>query len=66
LAECYHRSLTGKVVWLEMTRPEVEAAIALAPWAWSTELHGFKPWPPELVRGNPVAVASLADMDMPK
>jgi hypothetical protein len=62
MAEVYHRSAAGKVTFIDaMTRADVEAATARAPWEWSTELRGFAPWPPDRVRGEPVEPPSLAD-----
>jgi hypothetical protein len=61
MAEAYHRSLAGKVTWIEMTRDEVEAAVARRPWEWSTSPRDFAPWPAALVRGEPVEPPSLAD-----
>jgi hypothetical protein len=65
MAECYHRSLAGKVTWVEMTRGEVEAAVKRAPWEWSTSSRLFAPWPPSRVRGVPVIPPSLADEAKP-
>jgi hypothetical protein len=62
MAEIYHRTLGGKVTYIDaMTRDEVEAAIAGAPFEWSTSPRGFAPWPPHAVRGTPVIPPSLAD-----
>jgi hypothetical protein len=62
MAEVYHRSAAGKVTWIDaMTRAEVEAAVKRAAWEWSTSPRGFAPWPPELVRGEPIEPPSLAD-----
>jgi hypothetical protein len=58
----FHRSLGGKITWIDaMTRDEIEAAIARAPWEWSADQKGFAPWPSHAVRGEPVIPASLAD-----
>jgi hypothetical protein len=65
MAEIYHKTLGGKVTWIEMTRDEVAAAIARAPWEWSIELRGFAPWPASRVRGEPVTPPSLADTAQP-
>jgi hypothetical protein len=62
VAEIYHRSAAGKVTFIDaMTRDEVEAATARAPWEWCETLRGFAPWPPDRVRGEPVIPPSLAD-----
>jgi hypothetical protein len=62
MAEVYHRSRGGKVTWIDaMTRDEVAAAVERAPHEWSLSLRGFKPWPADRVRGEPVEPQSLAD-----
>ena len=62
MAEIYHRTLGGKVTFIDaMTRDEVEAATARAPWEWSTSSRLFAPWPASRVRGVPVEPLSLAD-----
>jgi hypothetical protein len=62
MAECYHRSLAGKVVWIgDLTRDEVAEALARAPWEWHTAPRGFAPWPPSRVRGEVFEPPSLAD-----
>ena len=62
MAEAYHRSLAGKVTWIDaMTRAEVAAATARAPWEWSTSPRLFAPCPLSRVRGEPVYPPSLAD-----
>ena len=67
MTEIYHRSLGGRVTFTDaMTRDEVEAAIARAPWEWNTAPRGFAPWPPDRVRGEPFVPASLADTAEPR
>jgi hypothetical protein len=66
MAECYHRSASGKVVWIEMTRDEVETAVARAPHEWSLNPRGFSPWPAHAVRGEPVPLPSTADWPQPR
>jgi hypothetical protein len=62
VAEVYHRTFGGRVTFLDaMTRYEVEEAVRRAPHEWSLSLRGFAPWPPSLVRGEPVVPPSLAD-----
>jgi hypothetical protein len=62
VAEIYHRTTAGKVVWIDaMTRADVEEAVKRAPHEWSLSLRGFAPWPLHAVRGEPVSPASLAD-----
>jgi hypothetical protein len=65
MAEVYHRALGGRVTWIEMTRSEVAAAVAQAPWEWAIEIRGFAPWPASRVSGEPVYPASLADEAKP-
>jgi hypothetical protein len=66
VAEIYHRTLGGRVTWIDaMTRAEIEEAVERAPYEWSLSLRGFAPWPADLVRGDPVVPASLADTVKP-
>jgi hypothetical protein len=67
MAEVYHRTLGGRITFIDaMTRDEVEEAIARAPHEWSLSLRGFAPWPPALVRGEPVELPSLVDAMRPR
>ena len=52
MAEIYHRTLAGKVMWIEMTRDEVNAAVARCPWEWSLSPRSFASWPPSRRRGG--------------
>ena len=62
MAEIYHRSLGGKVTFIDaMTRDEIAAAVDRAPWEWNTAPRGFAPWPPTCIRGVAVEPPSLAD-----
>jgi hypothetical protein len=66
MAEIYHRALGGRVTWVDaMTRADVAAAVARAPWEWALSPRGFAPWPASRVRGEPVYPASLADEAKP-
>jgi hypothetical protein len=65
MAEIYHRTLGGRVTWVEMTRDEVEEAIARAPWEWAASPRSFAKWPADRIRGVPVIPASLADTAAP-
>jgi hypothetical protein len=66
VTEIYHRSAAGKVTWIgDLTRDEAAEAIARAPWEWHNAPRGFAPWPPTLVRGEPVYPPSLADEARP-
>jgi hypothetical protein len=66
MAVIYHRTAGGKVTYIDaMTRDEIEAAIKRAPFEWSASPRGFAPWPPSLLRGDPVYPASLADEARP-
>jgi hypothetical protein len=62
----FHRSLGGRVTSVELLPAEFAAAVASCPWEWSADQKSFAPWPPELVRGNPVIPASLADEAKPR
>jgi hypothetical protein len=62
MAEIYHRSVGGKVTFIDaMTHDEVADAIERAPWEWHSAPRGFAPWPADRVRGVPVIPPSLAD-----
>ena len=67
MAKVYHRTLADKVTWIDaMTRAEIEAATARAPWEWSTSSRLFESWPASRVRGVPVIPPSLADTAQPR
>jgi hypothetical protein len=66
MAEVFHRTLAGKVTWIDaMTRDEVAAAVERCPWEWSLSPRLFAPWPASRRRGDPVYPPSLADTTQP-
>jgi hypothetical protein len=56
MAECYHKTIGGRVTWVEMTRDEVEEAVKRAPHEWAASPRGFAPWPAEIDRVEVVEV----------
>jgi hypothetical protein len=65
MAEVYHKTLGGRVTWVELTRDEVASVIERAPHEWAASPRGFAKWPLHTVRGVPVIPPSMADEAKP-